>query len=430
MMKKPRLDMSDWVVHFVHDPNPEYSPVKWCSENILKSGSLPYVEDLEKNARFSYWEESDASYGAPTNAVQVLMKILHDGHIRSGWSFRTSRATIYDPRSACCFTEMPLYALLQYASEQKDRSNVSAYGICLLKDQFYRSGGRPVIYGTTGAYIEDNPNPWPVKLPEASGLMEKEQYRFVPFDLARKKGKPIDWSHEREWRWCDSKDEGAVPGLPIWLEQGPQFTQAIVLVKTRAEAKKVLRQMKSCQDSLRSTPQFHPDASGWIYDLKAIEGTSVVALDEVLAVVNAKGIDNVQISDIPFEYRKEVEVPVPTAELKRRAAKALMEAISAAQQAAREHQITAAQAVEGHWFTPKGFANVVVHNLLSSVTQAFIEIKAGQGASGIGYYITAATSDGGVSRDVSEAFAAARAALAVFQSEFPDEEFSIRSDFL
>lgn len=423
---KSRLDMSNWVVHFVHNPNPEYDPAKWYAEKDLQNGVLPYINDSEKDNRFAFWIESDKTYGQPYSAFHVLLKILHDGHIRSSWSFRGGRSTIYGPRSACCFTEMPLYALLHYAAEQKDSSNVSAYGICLLKDQFYQAGGRPVIYGTTEAYVEDNPARWPMKLPETSGLMEQEQYRFVPFDLTRRK--PIDWSHEREWRWCDSKDHLPTPGLPVWLDEGSTFRHPIVLVKTKEEASRILRQIKNLFDSKELMLPIVSASPHLSYDLEALKTTAVVALDEVLKVVASKGIENIQVSDIPVEYLSNMVIPQPTLQTELRVRKALAHAKAAARQAAQLYRDIPHDDSDEYSHVPDGFANVTIYNPQSEVTQAFINIGATQGISGVGYFITEATSDGCETPDIIGAQLVANAAMGVLKTEFPDEAFSVWYD--
>lgn len=77
----------------------------------------------------------------------VLKRIISDGYIRSGWSFRGGKLTIYGKHSAVCFTEMPLYALINYGKTREDSNLVSSYGIALPKRELFALGGRQVIYG-------------------------------------------------------------------------------------------------------------------------------------------------------------------------------------------------------------------------------------------------------------------------------------------
>jgi hypothetical protein len=49
---------------------------------------------------------------------------------------------------------MPLYSFA--ARERTDTDKVSAYGVALLKSEFYAAGGRPVIYGAFSVRFEVN----------------------------------------------------------------------------------------------------------------------------------------------------------------------------------------------------------------------------------------------------------------------------------
>ena len=133
-----RLDLSDWVIHFVHDRNPENDPTEYCDEEGNSAPPYPYTFDdnpkSEENLWMPYenWVYYDSEYPieSDASAFQVLQKILDDAHIRSGWSIRKDRPTIFGFWSAVCFTEMPLYALLHYAKNRKDLESVNTYGIC------------------------------------------------------------------------------------------------------------------------------------------------------------------------------------------------------------------------------------------------------------------------------------------------------------
>ena len=113
---KSRKDLSDWVLHFVHDGNPDHEPVDDMLPYDYFQG-FPYHEDRQLNDRFDAWRISDEYYQLDPcePAIGVLLKIVTDGHIRATWAFRNGRPTIYGPRAAVCLTEMPLYALLDYA---------------------------------------------------------------------------------------------------------------------------------------------------------------------------------------------------------------------------------------------------------------------------------------------------------------------------
>jgi hypothetical protein len=95
-MIQNRKDMTTWVMHFIHDRNPENDP----AENINEGEAtplFPFHEDPDVNSRFELWEMADAAYPIEpdASAFAVLLKIISDGHIRAGWAFRGDRPTIY-----------------------------------------------------------------------------------------------------------------------------------------------------------------------------------------------------------------------------------------------------------------------------------------------------------------------------------------------
>jgi hypothetical protein len=140
-MTSDRKDLSSWVLHFVHRRVPENNPAYNINEGE-EVPAFPYHEDPKINSRFDFWETVDESHAlAPDDyAIEVVLKIIQDGHIRSGWSFRSDKPTIYGPRAACCFTEMPLYGLIEYAASRRNDS-VDTYAIGLLKNEFFAAGG-------------------------------------------------------------------------------------------------------------------------------------------------------------------------------------------------------------------------------------------------------------------------------------------------
>jgi hypothetical protein len=124
-----RKDLSDWVIHFVHSRNPDNDPLtRWWEEGSLH---YPIAFGNDEEPVFTHWPELDEtkSLSPDAHAISVLIKIVDDGHIRAGWAFRRGKPTIYGPRAAVCFTEMPLYALIDYAKTRADEDNVQTYGI-------------------------------------------------------------------------------------------------------------------------------------------------------------------------------------------------------------------------------------------------------------------------------------------------------------
>ena len=226
-MASIREDLSDWALHFIHDHNPDSDPADDEIDYEFYRG-FPYHESKEANDRFDAWRISDDNFpiDPDPDALQVLLKIITDGHIRASWAFRNNRPTIYGPRAAVCFTEMPLYALLDYASRRQKHA-VAPYAIGLRKQELFRAGARPVIYGLSTNHVERrggtaSSRPWPRKLAPSCGLAESEQYRYVA--MSSDPMRPIDWSHEREWRWADHQDRCSCPGVPIWLLDGSDDT--------------------------------------------------------------------------------------------------------------------------------------------------------------------------------------------------------------
>ena len=149
-----RLDLSDWVIHFVHqrqsDDNPQDLQEIAELEGFDGDLRLPDYYDDEGNGHniLTPYEENEYWIDENADAFDVLLKILHDGFIHSGWSLRNCTPTIYGPKSAVCFTEMPLYALVQYAKFRGEYSGyVGNYGIAFRRNELFAAGGRPVIYG-------------------------------------------------------------------------------------------------------------------------------------------------------------------------------------------------------------------------------------------------------------------------------------------
>lgn len=127
-----RLDLTDYLTHFIHKP-------------LRQDGAMPLCYDKDdKHVYAQANSKYDSSYIIQQpSSFEVLLKILYDGIIRTGWSHRGDSPTIY----AVCFAEMPLYALAKYAIDRGEECKVDQYGIALNRYQLFRYGARPVIYG-------------------------------------------------------------------------------------------------------------------------------------------------------------------------------------------------------------------------------------------------------------------------------------------
>ena len=157
-----REDMTDWVLHFTRD-------------------------------------------AVGQSAFCVLQSILVEGVLRSSFARRgtPARSTIYGPNAAVCFTEQPLSAFLQYLRARNDPRWMARYGLIVDKRALFDHGGLPVIYGAKFVTeLDENPEGFdpPLRMLSTDSLPLNEQFRYVAFNPSRE-FYPLDWSHEREWRW-------------------------------------------------------------------------------------------------------------------------------------------------------------------------------------------------------------------------------------
>lgn len=142
-----RIDLSSWIIHFVHERTPETSfevQLNEMAEEAELNGCTIDRSELQfpdyytaPNNPISIFDQSfndDWELDNNATAFEVIQRIIHDGFIRSGWSFRNTVPTVYGPYSAICFTEMPLYALIDYANKRQSGSkSVGKYGIAFKK---------------------------------------------------------------------------------------------------------------------------------------------------------------------------------------------------------------------------------------------------------------------------------------------------------
>lgn len=112
-----RIDLSEWVIHFVHKRKPEdnFQDLQEIAELEGYDGDvrLPDYYDAEGNGHniFSVYDEDCYGIASDAPAFDVLLKILHDGFIHSSWSIRNLAPAIYGPKSAVCFTIVCLVAV-------------------------------------------------------------------------------------------------------------------------------------------------------------------------------------------------------------------------------------------------------------------------------------------------------------------------------
>lgn len=286
-----RLDLSDWVIHFVHqrqsDDNPQDLQEIAELEGFDADLRLPDYYDDKGNGHniLTPYEENEYWIDENADAFDVLLKILHDGFIHSGWSLRNFIPTIYGPKSAVCFTEMPLYALVQYAKFRGEYSGyVGNYGIAFRRNELFAAGGRPVIYGLSCVPTEAETTPEGIYQGrildiEKTGMPLCEQYRYVKTRMNKSYDPnihPVDWTHEREWRWALPNDSLGVPGLPFFLskEYADFFSDIVIIVGTEEEQGVVLSHLRNLFDSGSTN-------TGLNYNIQMIAAAKVLALDSL-----------------------------------------------------------------------------------------------------------------------------------------------------
>lgn len=180
MINSRRFDLSDWLIHFFRDIDFE------------SSNSITYIDHMG-------WSnvKEDTKY----SSLFMLRCAIRSGLLWATWSYRNNIRTIYGPNPAVCFTEMPIGAFVQTSEARYSRGEaMSQFALVFPKKDMFRAGANPVIYGLDDRnYSPPSGKGGSPRIINSSVLPEREQYRYVTYNPASKK--PIDWSHEREWRW-------------------------------------------------------------------------------------------------------------------------------------------------------------------------------------------------------------------------------------
>ena len=378
------------MIHFVHARRTEDypDPFSWA---MKEDGAVPKIlseEEIERIAeqceeesqrhlpccfdqngpRYweSDWHDDEYPWESDADPFTVLTKIVRDGFLRAGWSFRKGKATIYGPNSAVCFTEMPLYALLNYAKKRLESGFVDNYAVAVRRGELFRAGGRPVIYGLSQqpsesalphrrsgfGYRQLNPESLPLI----------EQYRYVPTNIGEDPA--IDWTHEREWRWTDLGGDWAIPGLSLWLKEPKTlFTDVLILVKNASESKSIRDTLKYLYDS--GYNRFSIEL-----EREVLLSTSVLALENVSVDLLSNAV--LRIEDLPIKKMTTIH-PIEADE---KTITKVREALAAAERAGR----AAAKAFRAeHWPTGNvadscGYAYVRTHKSHSNVTSALLKL--------------------------------------------------------
>ncbi len=409
MAIRQRLDLTDWVIHFVHDRDYKNESAYVLGERFHYT-PYDFIKDHER--RFEHWDHREE--GSLANALSVLLRILVDGHIRRGWAFRNDRPTIYGPKAACCFTEMPLYALLEYSKARTKTSSVLPYGIALSREELFRAGGRPVIYGLTGEHREMAGQPIPRMLHSSCGIEPWEQYRYVAMNLD--KDRWVDWSHEREWRWCDPKDQCTCPGLPIWLREEPiKFSRSLIMVKEEREVPIILNKIKELHDAGSSN---YCD----MYDKTALRRSRVLSLERLSSLDTVMKLD-----DLPSTQLSTFKRPKPSLSYIQRMRKVLAQASAAAAVAAKDYRENHPRSPTGHYIDVFGFASIEFYAPQTEFTEALILLESVDVTGGVGYKIKGVFEQHCGTMMLTQLEKAANAAKDILRENYPDVVFHVSS---
>ncbi|MCU8394068.1 DUF4427 domain-containing protein [Vibrio vulnificus] len=180
MKNNIRFDLSDYLIHFFRDVDQE-------SNNFIL---------FPEHAGFT-----NLNHSSKLDALFLMRCALRHQKLCASWSYRNGTRTIYGKAPAVCFTDMPLAAFLQTSKERmKKGENIGQYALMLPKNIMFSSGARPVIYALSTEnleFLQTGNSDERVISPKLLPL--SEQYRYVTYNPSA--ARPIDWTHEREWRW-------------------------------------------------------------------------------------------------------------------------------------------------------------------------------------------------------------------------------------
>ena len=362
-----RNDLSNWIIHFVHRRNPENDPLEF-SYDFEEMEFIPFPDSFtykgEPIFKTEKYEEDDYGLEPDAYAYGVLKKILHDGIIRTGWSYRNGNPTIYGPKSAACFTEMPFYALIEYSKNRNNENYIEPYGIAFLKEEMFDAGARPVIYGLSGKHIESKKGDKNFgigfrTLSSQCGIGLREMYRYVYTNISATKR--TDWTHEREWRWADLDEKFEwFAGLPFIAKNDfYQFSKIIVFVKSKDEVEDIIEHLQNLYHS--KTTNFDRE-----YDLKVIANTYVLAIDELTEI--DKEISTIKLDDLPLNSIPKLKKIVVSEETKKSVLDAIKKATEISyNQAAKDFS-------DKGDIGPCGWVNITTYTANSEVTQALVDL--------------------------------------------------------
>lgn len=177
-----------------------------------------------------------------TWSLDSLIEILREGYIRASLSemgniYSTKvKPTIRGPRPAVCFTEQPLWALIDTVNATGGRW--SGYGVAFHKVPLYRWGARPVWYVPLcdlGSEVgKAHKNYKEGRRIHGGNIPLDLQYRCVPYepDYSYTHMQQIDFSWEREWRFVSKTDK-----LPLIV--GGSKSPLVIIVREDKDTSEV-----------------------------------------------------------------------------------------------------------------------------------------------------------------------------------------------
>lgn len=219
-----RYDLSDHLIHFFRDLN-------------LEASDAPLTPE--------HWGYGSVTEGWQLPAFFLLRHAVRQGRLWATWSVRGGRRTIYGPRPAVCFTEMPIAAFIEASTIRAAKGEkMGSCALVLPKSAAFAAGARPVIYAlSTDAWASGTDGE---RSFADTALPSREQYRFVAYDPTKKQ---LDWTHEREWRWpldvqpyqenedsLPPSDSDELPGLSF---DHPNLQGIGVIVQNHRQAEKI-----------------------------------------------------------------------------------------------------------------------------------------------------------------------------------------------
>ncbi|OAN13327.1 hypothetical protein A3K86_16885 [Photobacterium jeanii] len=231
MKNNVRFDLSNYLIHFYRDVD------------LLSDDAIAFPEHMGFD---------NICYETNLDALFLLRCSIRKGRIWASWSYRNGKPTIYGYNPAVCFTDMPVAAFFQTSFERKARGEkISQHALCIPKPQGFAYGARPVIYALTDSNVTvTTSHCGQIRVIDTNKLPLSEQYRYVAYDPCRPI--PLDWSHEREWRWSYKgdlsqyfseledgvlEDERFIPALNLNVNS---FNGLGVIVENSKEAKMIL----------------------------------------------------------------------------------------------------------------------------------------------------------------------------------------------